>query len=92
MSDDNTVDAHDPRARHWALMIASATEAYNKSFRPTKEEWAKVQELVDSIKIAPGGALEDSMRYKFEQDGCSPEEAARLAETAANPPTRSIWP
>ena len=92
MSDDNTVDAHDKRAKHWALMIASATEAYNKSYKPTEAEWAKVTELVDSIKIAPGGELEDAFRFGFEAQGSSPEEAAKLAETAAHPPTRSIWP
>ena len=91
VSDENTVDAHDPRAKHWALMIASATEAYNKSYRPTKEEWSKVTELIDSIKIAPGGDLEESFYHKFVAEGIAPEVARSMAKDAAEPRGRRVW-
>ena len=82
---ENTVDAHDPRAKHWALMIASATEAVNRSYKPTEAEWAKVTELVTSIKIAPGGDLEESFYHKFVAEGIAPELARTMARDAAEP-------
>ena len=88
---ENVVPAHDPRAKHWALMIASATEAYNKSFRPTKEEWTKVQELVDSIKAAPDGDLEESFYAKFVAEGTAPEVARSMAKDAAAPRGRRVF-
>ena len=93
MSDDNTVPAHDARAKHWALMIASATEAYNKSYRPTEAEWTKVQELVDSIKVAPGGGLEEGFYEKFVAEGIAPEVARSMAQDAAGAPLRDagVW-
>ena len=71
---------------HWKLIRASVLEAANKGYVPPADIWKQIEKMVAGIKDnSPEAAFEDSMRFKFEQDGIAPEVAERMAKEAAEP-------
>ena len=101
MDNENTVEATDKRAKHWALAKAHAIEARNHGWAPDPKEWALIKKIVASIsgdgpeaelEAELDGEVEEAFYHKFRGDGETPEQALRLAKEAGGPPTRSIWP
>ena len=74
----------------WGQVLALVKGCHEKRYAPPVRVWEEITAMAEELagrneeQDAGAGELEDSFRYTFEQDGFSPDEAQKMAESAVD--------